>query len=139
VGARARLCIGAALSDQGCNHGPTLRSTSPQFSLDDQNGPPNRKEKHRMANILVNIEKGIEIGAEDALKWLTGANKALKAAPQVIAALATLIVAVEKPIAELAGAASNPLNIALDIQTATDLKAVWPDVKAFLCSLGVKF
>ena len=35
-----------------------------------------------MANILVNIEKGIEIGAEDALKWLTGANKALKAAPQ---------------------------------------------------------
>ena len=37
-----------------------------------------------MANILVNLEKGIEIGAEDALKWLTGANKALHAAPQVI-------------------------------------------------------
>jgi hypothetical protein len=92
-----------------------------------------------MANILVNIKKGIEIGAEDALKWLTGANKALKAAPQVVAALATLIGAVEKPIAELAGAASNPLNIALDIQTATDLKAAWPDVKAFLASLGVKF
>jgi hypothetical protein len=92
-----------------------------------------------MANILVNIEKGIEIGAEDALKWLTGANKALKAAPQVVAALATLIAAVEKPISELAGAASNPLNITLDIQTAMDLKAVWPDVKAFLASLGVKF
>jgi hypothetical protein len=92
-----------------------------------------------MANILVNIEKGIEIGAEDALKWLTGANEALKAAPQVVAALATLIAAVEKPITELAGAASNPLNIALDIQTATDLKAVWPDVKTFLSSLGVKF
>jgi hypothetical protein len=92
-----------------------------------------------MANILVNIEKGIEIGAEDALKWLTGANKALKAAPQVVAALATLIGAVEKPISELAGAASNPLNIPLDIQTATDLRAAWPDVKAFLATLGVKF
>jgi len=91
-----------------------------------------------MANILVNIEKGIEIGAEDALKWLTGANKALHAAPQVVAALATLICAVEKPISELAGAAANPLNIALDIQTATDLKAAWPEVLAFLKTLGVK-
>jgi hypothetical protein len=92
-----------------------------------------------MANILVNIEKGVEIAAEDALKWLTGANKALKAAPPVIAALATLIGAVEKPLSELAGAAANPLNIALDIQTARDLEAVWPDVKAFLTTLGVKF
>jgi len=92
-----------------------------------------------MAHILVNIEKGIEIAAEDALKWLTGANKALHAAPQVIAALATLIGAFEKPLAELAGAAANPLNIALDIQTANDLKAVWPEVLVFLRTLGVKF
>jgi hypothetical protein len=92
-----------------------------------------------MANILVNIEKGIEIGASDALKWLTGANKALHAAPTVVAALATLAGAVEKPLSDLAGAAANPLNIPLDIQTVTDLKAVWPDVKAFLGSLGVKF
>jgi hypothetical protein len=92
-----------------------------------------------MANILVNIEKGIEIGAEDALKWLTGANKALNAAPTVVAALATLVSAVEKPIADLAGDVANPLNIALDVQTVTDLKAVWPDVKKFLVTLGVKF
>ena len=92
-----------------------------------------------MANILVNIEKGIEIGAEDALKWLSGANKALKATPAVVAALATLIGSVEKPITEVAAVASNPLNIALDIQTVHDLKAVWPDVKTFLTSLGVKF
>jgi len=92
-----------------------------------------------MANILVNIEKGIEIGAEDALKWLGGASKALHAAPEVVAALATLIGAVEKPMAELAGAAANPLNIALDIQTVNDLRAVWPDVKQFLGTLGVKF
>lgn len=92
-----------------------------------------------MANVLISIEKGIEIGAEDALKWLTGANKTLQAAPAVVAALATLIAAVEKPISELAGAAANPLNIPLDIQTVTDLKAVWPQVKAFLTTLGVKF
>lgn len=91
-----------------------------------------------MANILVNLEKGIEIGAEDALKWLTGADKALHAAPAVVAALATLVGAVEKPLSELAGAAANPLNIPLDIQTVTDLKAVWPDLQQFLTSLGVK-
>ena len=92
-----------------------------------------------MANILVSIEKGIEIAAEDALKWLIGANKALHAAPEVVAALATLIGAVEKPLADVAGAAKNPLNVALDIQTVNDLKAVLPAVKQFLGSLGVKF
>jgi hypothetical protein len=92
-----------------------------------------------MANILVNIEKGIEIGAEDALKWLADASKALHATPRVIAALATLVGAVEKPLSELAGAAANPLNVPLDIQTVNDLKSTWPDVKLFLTSLGVKF
>ncbi len=92
-----------------------------------------------MANILVNIEKGIEIGAEDALKWLSGASKSIQAAPAVVAALATLIGAVDKPIADVAAVAINPLNIPLDIQTVTDLKAVWPQVKSFLTTLGVKF
>jgi hypothetical protein len=92
-----------------------------------------------MANILVNIEKGVEVGAEDVLKWLTGTERVLHAAPGVIAALATLVGAMEKPFEELAAAASNPLNIALDVQTAQDLKATWPQVKAFLVSLGVKF
>ena len=91
-----------------------------------------------MANILVNIEKGIEIAAEDALNWLTGANKALHAAPEVIAALATLLGAVEKPLMDVAAVAANPLNIALDVQTVADLKAVWPQVKSFLATLGVK-
>jgi hypothetical protein len=47
--------------------------------------------------------------------------------------------AIEKPLAELAGAAANPMNIPLDIQTVTDLKAVWPQLEAFLKTLGVKF
>jgi hypothetical protein len=92
-----------------------------------------------MANILVSIEKGIEIGAEDALRWLTGAGKSLRAAPAAIAALAILVGAIDKPLMDLAGAASNPLNIPLDIQTASDLVAAWPQVKTFLGSLGVKF
>lgn len=92
-----------------------------------------------MANILVNVEKGIQVGATDVLKWLSTAHTALAAAPTVVAALATLVAAVDKPLVELTGVISNPLNIALDIQTATDLKAVWPDVKAFLGTLGVKF
>ena len=92
-----------------------------------------------MANILVNVEKGIELGAQDILKWLGKAHTALNAAPAVIAALATLIAAVDKPLVEVSGVIANPLNIPLDIQTANDLKAVWPDVKAFLGTLGVKF
>ena len=92
-----------------------------------------------MANILVSIEKGIEIGAEDALKWLTGVDRTLKAAPAVIAGLATLVSAIDKPLTDIGAAAVNPLNIALDIQTVRDVKAVWPEVKQFLASLGVKF
>ena len=57
----------------------------------------------------------------------------------MIAALATLVGAVEKPLTDLAAVTGNPLNIALDIQTAHDLKAVWPEVKAFLTGMGVKF
>jgi len=92
-----------------------------------------------MANILVNIEKGIEVGASDVLKWLGKAQSVLTAAPAVVAALATLATALDKPLLDLSGVVANPLNIELDFQTATDLKAVWPDVKAFLGTLGVKF
>lgn len=92
-----------------------------------------------MANLLVSIEKGVEIGAEDALKWLKGVDKVVHAAPKVIAALAVLACAMEKPLSELADAAVNPLNIPLDIETAEDLKAAWPEVKLFLGSLGIKF
>jgi hypothetical protein len=91
-----------------------------------------------MANIFVSIEKGIEIGAQDALKWLTGASKALSVTPTVVAALGTLFGQLEAPIADLATAAVNPLNISLDVQTANDLKAVWPDIQQFLTSIGVK-
>jgi hypothetical protein len=92
-----------------------------------------------MAKILVNAEKGIEIAAADVLKWLGKAQTALTAAPGVVAALATLVAAANKPLLNIAGVAANLLKIALDIQTATDLKAVGPEVKTFPGTLGVKF
>jgi hypothetical protein len=91
-----------------------------------------------MANILVNITKGIEVGAEDALNWLSGATKALTVAPTVIAALGTLFGQLETPLADLTSSVVNPLNISLDVQTVTALKAVWPDITQFLTSIGVK-
>ncbi len=92
-----------------------------------------------MANLLVSVEKGVEIGAEDALKWLTGADKAVHAAPAVVAGLAALMDAVDAPLVDLAAAAANPMNIPMDVATAMALKAVWPELKAFVASLGVKF
>ena len=92
-----------------------------------------------MANIFVSVEKGIVVGAEDVLRWITSTAKVLKATPAAIAALATLAGALEKPMTELAEVAANPMNIVLDIETAEDLRAAWPELKAFLTTLGVKF
>ncbi len=100
---------------------------------------PGQNEEIAMANILVDLEKGIEIADKDVVKWFGSTRSALNAAPGVVGALATLATAVERPLVELSGVATNPLNIALDIQTVNDLKAVWPNVKKFLGTLGVKF
>jgi len=93
-----------------------------------------------MANIFVKIGKDIELGAEDLLKWITkGAAVTARAGPNVLAAFGVLAGAVEKSLTDIVGAAaSGGVNIVLDMQTVTDLKAVWPDVKAFLATLGVK-
>jgi hypothetical protein len=128
----------AARSRSQLNAGPEPRPYSGVRAAFAALVNKNKRGAIAMANILVSIEKGIEVGAEDVLKWLIGAGKALHAAPAAIAALATLAAALEKPLAELVGAAANPLNIPLDIQTAHDLKAAWPEVIAFMKSLGVK-
>ncbi len=91
-----------------------------------------------MANILVDATKGIEIGAEDALKWLTTATEALGVTPSVVAALGTLFGQLETPITDIAGTVTNPLNISLDVATVTALKNVWPNIQTFLTSIGVK-
>lgn len=92
-----------------------------------------------MGNIFVTIGKDIEVAAEDLLKWVTkGASTAEKASPGVLAALGVLASAVEKGLTDVAQAAAAPLNIALDVQTVANLAAVWPDVKSFLVTLGIK-
>lgn len=91
-----------------------------------------------MANIFVNIEKGVEIAAEDALKWLTSASQALSVTPAVVAALGTLFGQLETPITDVASVVTNPLNISLDVATVTALKNVWPEIQKFLTSIGVK-
>lgn len=92
-----------------------------------------------MANILVNIEKGVEVGAGDLLKFMSGAQSKLTAAPQVIAALGVVLGAVNAAVVSAEGAAaSSGLNIALDEATLAEIKALWPDVVKFLATLGIK-
>ena len=92
-----------------------------------------------MANILVNIEKGIQVAASDILNFVTKANKDLKTTPQVVAALAVLLGAVATAASNTASAAqAGGLNIVLDEADVTSLKAVWPDLVAFATTLGIK-
>lgn len=92
-----------------------------------------------MAQLILDVEKGVTLAAEDLLRWVKGAGRALYAAPEVVAALAVLAQALERPLFDAAALSSNPLNIPLDIQTAEDLRAAWPAVKQFLTELGVRF
>ena len=91
-----------------------------------------------MANIFLSIEKGIEVAASDVLKFITGAQKVVSAAPQVAAALGTVLGAVATAVTTgEAAAAAGGLNFALDEAEIAALKAVWPDVVAFMKTLGV--
>jgi hypothetical protein len=92
-----------------------------------------------MANLIADVEKDVKLAAGDVLHWLRGAGRAVEAAPAVVAALAVVAEALEAPLTDAAAVAANPLNIALDIRTAEDLRAAWPAVKSFLTELGVRF
>jgi hypothetical protein len=92
-----------------------------------------------MANILLGIEHGVEIAAEDLLKFVSGAAGAgNKAAPGVVAGLGVLLGSVAKALADINGVAANPLNFSLDAATIQDLRAVWPAMVQFAGSLGIK-
>ena len=92
-----------------------------------------------MADLVVTVEKDLKLAAIDVLRWLRGAGRAIHAAPEAIAALAVLASVLERPLFDAAAVAGNPLNVPLDIQTAEDIRAAWPAVKAFLKDLGVHF
>lgn len=96
-----------------------------------------------MANIFLDVVKGVEAGAEDVLKFLTGASqdvsKAGSAAPTVVAALGTLLGATATAVTSTATAVeSGTVNIPLDAAALNSIKAVWPDVVSFAATLGIK-
>lgn len=94
-----------------------------------------------MANIVVNIEHGLEIAAEDVLKVVPFLNKTITAAeklePGVVAALGVLLGAVSSALANVAAAAGQPLNVQIDSQALSALESVWPDVVAFAKAIGI--
>ena len=93
-----------------------------------------------MANVLVNIEKGVEVAAEDLLKWVGAANaKVQSGGPAAIAGLGVLAGAVDKALTDAGTAAANPTTLILSLPTdISDIKAVWPAAKSFLATLGIK-
>lgn len=91
-----------------------------------------------MANIFLNIEKGIQVAAEDVLHFVSKAQAVIAASPVVIAALGTILGAVATAAANTAAAAqAGGLNITFDEQAWASILAVWPDVKAFAKDLGI--
>jgi hypothetical protein len=92
-----------------------------------------------MANILLGIEHGVEVAAEDLLKFVSGAVVASnKAQPGVVAGLGVLLGTVAKTLGDINGVVANPLNFSLDVATIEDLKAVWPAMVQFAGSMGIK-
>jgi hypothetical protein len=92
-----------------------------------------------MANILLGIEKGVAVAAEDLLKFVSGAKTANnKVEPGVVAGLGVLLGTVAKTLGDINGAVANPLNFSLDAATIQDLKSVWPAITQFAGSLGIK-
>jgi hypothetical protein len=88
----------------------------------------------------MNVEKGVEVAADDVLKFLTKAEKVTTTAgPQVVAGLGTLLGAVGTAIASgEAAATAGGISIPLDAQTVVAVKSVWADIEAFAKSIGIK-
>jgi thiamine monophosphate kinase len=86
-----------------------------------------------MANVILT---DIELDAEKLLSIFT---KAQKAAPAALAALGVLATGIDKALSDVAAGAANPTTLTISLNSdATDIKAVWPEVVAFLGTLGIK-
>lgn len=95
-----------------------------------------------MANLLLDIGKGLEVAAEDVLKWganVQTAGKSVNASPTALAALGVLASGVEKAIVDAQGDVTNPLSLLFTApEQYQDFKAVWPELKTMIESLGIK-
>ena len=95
--------------------------------------------RRKLNKFLLGIEHGVEVAAEDVLKFVSGAVVAgNKATPGVVAGLGVLLGTVAKTLGDISGVVANPLNFSLDAATIQDLKAVWPAIVQFAGSIGIK-
>jgi hypothetical protein len=85
-----------------------------------------------LASVVI---QDIEVDAAKVLGWL---SKGEKLAPAAATAVAVVLGQVGTALAAMTGAAANPLNIPLDIQTVQSLMSIWPTVKTELATLGIK-
>jgi hypothetical protein len=84
------------------------------------------------------IVKDVEVDAGKVLSFLA---KTEKTTPQAVAGLAVVLGAVGKAVSDVQSVAAAPtqaLNVTFDQQTAADVKAVWPALKEFAASFGIK-
>jgi len=88
----------------------------------------------------MSLIKTLEADAAKVLHFLIGAEQKIATVePKVVAALGVLAGGVETALTDAAAVAANPTSIVLNLGTdITDFKAVWPEVKAFLETLGIK-
>jgi hypothetical protein len=92
-----------------------------------------------MANILLGIERGVEVAAEDVLKFVSGGVVTRnKAEPSVVAGLGVLPGTFAKALGDINGVVVNPPSFSLDVATIEDLKTVWPAIVQFAGSIGIK-
>lgn len=90
-----------------------------------------------MPNIFLNVEKGIEVAAEDVLGWLNKAEQKITVAPAAVAALGVILGGIQKVVSDVSADVSNPVNLTLLPAQISDIKAVWPEVQAFAKTLGI--
>ena len=85
------------------------------------------------------IERGVEVAAEDVLKFVSGTVvTSKKTEPSLVAGLGVLLGTVAKTLGDINGVVVNPLNFSLDMATIEDLKNVWPAIVQFAGSIGIK-
>jgi hypothetical protein len=94
-----------------------------------------------MANIFVRIGEGVEVGAQDFVKFCDDLKLEAEAvvSPRALIALALLAVPVGKAVASsVAAAAQDGLNIPLDIESAQLIVQLWPDLQVYLKTLAIQ-
>jgi hypothetical protein len=92
-------------------------------------------------NVILAIGTGIEVAAEDAVKFFEelGQDASRTVSPQALLALAVLSVPLEQAVMSgVLAAASEGANIPLDITTVSLIIRCWPALQAYLKTLTIQ-